>query len=108
MGKISKEKVVGYLKAGSELVSSCGAQALACGVCRAILPPGLSIVVKGGVMLGGLILGSFVGDKLNDYVDEQIDSAVKNVDDTISEVKRCVDVIQDKDEETKPENEEGA
>lgn len=102
---MNKEKGIAKLKAIGELVSSGGAQALACGICAALLPPGVNVIAKGGVMLGGLLLGGFVGDKLNDYVSDQIDTMVKNIDDTVSEIKRCVDVIQDKTEENEIKNE---
>lgn len=105
MAKFNKEKVVNGLKATGEFVSSAGAQALACGIVRAILPPGVNVVVQGGVLLGGLLLGGFVGDKLADYTSEQIDTSVQYVEDTVSEVKRCLDVIQDKDLEKKTEGE---
>lgn len=94
-----KDKVVAGVKGVGGLVSSAGAQALACGLCRLVLPPGVHVIAKGGFMLGGLLLGGFIGEKLNAYMDEQIDQAVKNIEDTTSEVKRCLDVIQDKNEE---------
>lgn len=102
---MNREKGIAKLKAIGEFVSSGSAQALACGICAALLPPGVNVIAKGGVMLGGLLLGGFVGDKLNDYVSDQIDTMVKNIDDTVSEIKRCVDVIQDKTEENETKNE---
>ena len=101
---LTKEKVVGYLKAGGNIVRSCGAQALACGIVRAVLPPGVNAVVQGGVLLGGLLLGGFVGDKLSDYTEKEIDSTVKYFDETVERVKRDLATLRDKeDEETKPE-----
>lgn len=102
---MNREKAIGKIKVIGELVSSGSAQALACGICAALLPPGVNVIAKGGVMLGGLLFGGFVGDKLNDYVSDQIDTMVKNIDDTVSEIKRCVDVIQDKTEENETKNE---
>ena len=102
---MKREKVINKLKAIGEVVSSGSAEALACGICAALLPPGVNVIAKGGVMLGGLLLGGFVGDKLNDYVSDQIDATVKNIDDTVSEIKRCIDVIQDKTEENETKNE---
>ena len=101
---LSKGKVVGYLKAGGNLVSSCGAQALACGIVRAVLPPGVNVIVQGGVLLGGLLLGGFVGEKLSDYTEKEIDSTVEYINETVDRVKRDLDTLKDKDDEKeKPE-----
>ena len=95
-----KEKIVQKVKVVGELVSSCGASSLACGICAAVLPPGLGAVVKGGVLLGGLLLGGFVGEKLNDYVDRQIDLTADTIEEHVIEIKHNIDILKDMDKET--------
>lgn len=103
MAKINKEQVVNGIKTCGKLVSGCSSQALICGICRAVLPPQVNIAVKGIVLLGGLLVGGFVGEHVEGYVEKTIDDAVNGLDETAQEVKRCVDVIRDKKEETKEE-----
>ena len=102
---LNKKQVVGYLKAGGDLVASGGAQALACGLVRLVLPPGLSALAQGGMLVGGLILGGFVGDKLGGYVEEKIDETVKEFDKTVDRVKRDLDTLKDKENEENKEKE---
>ena len=103
-----KEKIVGYLKVGGDLVSTCGAQALACGLVRLVLPPGVHVVAKGGMLLGGMLLGGFIGEKLSDYTENSIDEAVKEFDESMERIRRDLDTLKDKDikEENEPKNEE--
>lgn len=103
MAKIDKEQVIKKIKACGQLVGQWGSEALACGICRAVLPPQVNVVVQGAVLIGGLLLGGFVGEHVGNYVEKTIDETVKEIDDTVAEAKRCVDVIRDKDKETKEE-----
>ena len=96
-----KEKIIEKVKKVGEIASSYGAYALTCGVVRAIIPPGVNAVVQAGICVGGLILSGFVGDKLTGYVNDKIDETVKEVNDISEEVKRCLDIIKDKDLEKK-------
>ena len=72
-----KEAVVNLIKTVGSIASSAGSVALICGITRAILPPGVNVIVSGAMAVGGTILGGFIGDKLTDYVDGQIDDIVK-------------------------------
>jgi len=103
--KITKEQVIDIAKTLGGVASSGGSIALACGIIRAVLPPGVNVVVQGAMIVGGTILGSFVGDKLTDYVEEQIDQMVEQVDETAKQVKHDLDVIRDKDLIENPEEE---
>ena len=94
-----KEKVVEVAKTIGSIVCSGGAEAFICGIGRAILPPGVNAIVKGGMLVGGLLIGGYLGDKASEYVDGSIDKTVKECEDTAKEIKRCLDVLQDKDEE---------
>lgn len=96
---MKKEKIVEKIKVIGEIASSSGAQALACGICRAILPPGVNVVVKGGVLFGGLLLGGCIGEHLNDYMNRQIDSVVDIYDETAERIKEDIATIQKTSEE---------
>lgn len=99
---LKKENVVNFLKGGGDILSSYGAQALACGLVRLVLPPGLNVVAQGGMLLGGLLLGGFVGDKVSEYTEKKIDDAVKELDELIERGRRDLDTLKDKglEEET--------
>lgn len=99
MTEEKKAKIVEKVKVAGEFVSSGGAQALACGIVRAVLPPGLNVVVQGGVLLGGLMLGGFIGEKLNGYVERQIDQTINSIEETADRIKRDIAELQDKNEE---------
>ena len=98
-----KKAVIDIVKGIGGFVGSAGSQALVCGVIGAILPPGVGLVTKGAMLVGGWMLGDFVGAKLSDHVNQQIDEVYEDVNDLRKEVKRCLDVIQDKDIEEKTE-----
>jgi hypothetical protein len=99
-----KEAVVNLIKTIGSIASSAGSVALICGITRAILPPGVNVIVSGAMAVGGTILGGFIGDKLTDYVDGQIDDIVEDIESTAKQVKHDLDVIQDKDtKENEPE-----
>ena len=99
--KSKKEKVIEKVKQAAEIVGSCGAYAFTCGVVRAIIPPGVNAIAQAGICVGGLILSGFVGDKLSDYMGDKIDQTAKEINDYVEEVKRCLDIITDKDLEEK-------
>lgn len=94
----AKEKIIEGSKTVGYLICGGGAEMFINGICRAILPPGVNAIVKGGVLLGGLLVGGCLGNVLSADLNKSIDETVEFCDDTISEIKRCVDVIQDKDE----------
>ena len=75
--KFNKEAAVNTVKKVGAIASSTGSVALICGVARAILPPGVNVIVSGAITLGGTILGGFIGDQLTDYVDKQIDTMIE-------------------------------
>ena len=95
--KFNKEAAVNTVKKVGAIASSTGSVALICGVARAILPPGVNVIVSGAITLGGTILGGFIGDQLTDYVDKQIDTMIEEGKETVKQIKHDLDVIQDKD-----------
>ena len=68
-----------------------------CGIARAVLPPQVNLIVKGGALIGGFLLSGIANQKVDQFIDEAGDDLVKFVEETHDEIKRCVDVIQDKD-----------
>jgi hypothetical protein len=87
----AKEAIIDIVKAAGAFVSSSGCVALICGVTRTILPPGVNKLTSGAMIIGGTILGGFIGDKLTDYVDDQIDSTVEDIENMAKRFKRHKD-----------------
>ena len=103
--KFDKKAIIGGMKGIGSIVSSGSSVALACGLIRVVLPPGVNAAVQGAMILGGTLLGSFIGDKLSVYVGEQIDQTVSDFEETAKRFKHDTDVILDKDLEDKAEEE---
>ena len=103
MAKLNKEETIKLIKNGLGFVVCSSTGAVSCGLMRTLVPPGVNIVVKSGMLLGGLLLSGFMSDKVVGYTDKQIDGIVKDISETVSEFKRPLDVILDKDIEEKTE-----
>lgn len=104
--KKTKEYYIQKAKGVGALVCDVGAQALSCGVLRAILPPGVNAIAKGGICLGGVLLGGFLGEQMSGYLDRQIDSTAEDIQEMVETVKKDIDIITDKDLEKKSEENE--
>lgn len=101
-----KEQILEGIKIVSEfVVYSCTGGACV-GLMRAVLPPGVNAIVKGGMLLGGMLVSNLVADKVSDSTDKQIDEAADKFGKKFSQVKHDLDVIREKDEEEKPNEEE--
>ena len=87
----TKEAIIDIVKTAGAFVSSSGCVALICGVTRTILPPRVNKLANSAMILGGTILGGFIGDKLTDYVDEQIDLTVEGIESIAKRFKRHKD-----------------
>lgn len=94
MAKINKEKAVVGLKEVGKLAGTGTCQALICGIARAILPPQVNIVVQGAMLAGGLLVGGFVGECMNGYIEDKIDSTIENAEETVKEQKENIDQIK--------------
>ena len=103
MAKINAEKAIRLVKNGTKVVGGVCIEMMSCGVLRAVLPPGVGLVVQTGALVGGLLLGGMLNEKMEPYVDRTIDETIDGYNQMASEVKRCLDVIQDKDLEKNEE-----
>lgn len=97
---MKKKDAVGKAKLVAEIVSTEGAQMLACGLCRLVLPPQVNIVVKGGMLVGGWLLGGCLGEHMKGYLNRQIDDVAEYVEDSVKRVKEDIAIIQKESEET--------
>ena len=97
--KRTEEIIENVKKVGKFVCSSCVGAAV-CGIGRAVLPPGVNAVVKGSMLVGGLLIGGLLGEQVDAYVDRQVDQTVKEVKDISSEIKHNVAVLKDKEQET--------
>lgn len=95
----TKEAIIDIAKATGAFVSSSGCVALICGVTRTILPPGVNRLASGAMIIGGTILGGFIGDKLTDYVNNQIDSTVEGIESIAKRFKRHKDAQEENTKE---------
>lgn len=80
--KIQKEQFVGFTKEAGKLVSSCSIQMLVCGITRAVLPSQVGLFIKGGALIGGLLLGGFVSNQMEGFVEDKVDEAFQEFDET--------------------------
>lgn len=80
--KLDKEKLVELAKDTGKLVSSCSTQMLICGITRAVLPPQVGLLVKSGALVGGLLLGGFVSSQMEGFVEDKVDAAFDEFDET--------------------------
>ena len=103
MANIDKQKALEVVKDGVKFVIYSSTGALGCGIMRALVPPGVNAIVKGGMLLGGFFLSEFMSDKISEHADKQIDGIVDNVKESIDQAKRDLDVLQDKDIEKNDE-----
>lgn len=97
---MKKKDTVEKVKLVAEIVSTEGAQMLACGLCRLVLPPQVNIVVKGGMLVGGWLLGGCLGEHMKGYLNRQIDDVAEYVDESVKRVKEDIAIIQKESEET--------
>lgn len=100
---MKKKDTVEKVKLVAEIVSTEGAQMLACGLCRLVLPPQVNIVVKGGMLVGGWLLGGCLGEHMKGYLNRQIDDVAEYVDESVKRVKEDIAIIQKESEETETE-----
>lgn len=100
---MKKKDTVEKVKLVAEIVSTEGAQMLACGLCRLVLPPQVNIVIKGGMLVGGWMLGGCLGEHMKGYLNRQIDDVVEYVDESVKRVKEDIAIIQKESEETETE-----
>ena len=100
---MKKKDAVGKAKLVAEIVSTEGAQMLACGLCRLVLPPQVNIVVKGGMLVGGWLLGGCLGEHMKGYLNRQIDDVAEYVEESVKKVKEDIAIIQNESEETETE-----
>ena len=94
MAKLERGKVIGFAKDAGKFVGECSSQALICGIARALLPPQVSIVVQGASLVGGLLVGGFIGKQMNGYVEDKVDETVKKIDETKKNFKTVKDDIE--------------
>lgn len=97
---MKKENVVEKVKLVGEIVSMEGAQMLACGLCRLVLPPQVNVVVKGGMLVGGWLLGGCLGEHMKGYLNRQIDDVADYVEENVKKVKEDIAILQKESEET--------
>lgn len=100
---MKKKDTVEKVKLVAEIVSTEGAQMLACGLCRLVLPPQVNIVIKGGMLVGGWLLGGCLGEHMKGYLNRQIDDVAEYVDESVKRVKEDIAIIQKESEETETE-----
>lgn len=100
---MKKKDAVGKAKLIAEIVSTEGAQMLACGLCRLVLPPQVNAVVKGGMLVGGWLLGGCLGEHMKGYLNRQIDDVAEYVEESVKRVKENIAIIQKESEETETE-----
>lgn len=100
-----KDQALNGLKFVSEFIVYSSVGGACAGLMRAVLPPGVGIVVKGGMFLGGMLIGGFVADKVTDSTEKQIDETAEMFEEKIAQIKHDLDVIREKEnEETKKED----
>lgn len=104
--KLDKEQLVGLTKDVGKLVSSCSTQMLICGVARAVLPTKVGLLVKGGTLIGSLLLGGFVGSQMESYVEDKVDEAFQEFDETRQSFHAAKDDINRLKELMKEESKE--
>ena len=92
---INREKLITNAKAIGGLVSEGSSMMLVCGLARAVLPPQVNVVVKCGVLLGGYMLGGFLGKQVGNYISDEIDETVKTTDEVKAEYMRQLNVLLD-------------
>ncbi len=95
--KFDKEKVLDKVKLVSNMAVYGGTGSLACGLVRLVVPPGVGIATQGAMLFGGWLVGQFMGSKVSEYVDNEIDGLVTMAEDVAKRTKANLDVIRDKD-----------
>ena len=104
--KINKDSIINGAKQIGYFVVPSSTVSLATGLVRLVVPPGVSVAVQGAMCLGGMILGRYLGWKVTDFVDEQIEDTVNGFSKLYTEIKKRTDVIQDKDLENEEAKQE--
>lgn len=103
---MKKENVVGAIKEIGAFANEWGAQSLACALCRVVLPPQVNLAVKGGVLVGGWLLGGCIGEHTSRYLDKQIDTFADLVSERANRIKEDIAKIQETSDEDTAESKE--
>ena len=79
---MAKEK---YIREGVKLVTTGSVRIMLGGLVAAVIPPQVNVIYKAAAWIGGVVISTFVGDKLDQYIDEQIDQAKECIN-TVNEI----------------------
>lgn len=102
-----KEAVLEFVKTAADFVVYSSTGGACVGLMRAVLPPGVNAVVKGGMLLGGMLVSSLVASKVSEATDQCIDKSTEEFGKKVSKMKHDLDVIREKQNENESEKEMG-
>lgn len=91
-----KEVILELVKGASDFVVCSATGGACCGLMRAVLPPGVHAVVKGGMFLGGYMISGLLAGKVSNAKDQAIDAAADEFEKKVSKIKHDLDVIREK------------
>lgn len=75
------------LKAGSKFIGTIGVGMIVRNIVKTTTPINMNIIQKVCIGVGGFALSGIIGDQAVDYIDKELDSAIKMVKESLDEIK---------------------